>query len=41
MAYTLAQIKAETLGDTLADVKAEAPYYALPDSVAEVKPEIL
>ena len=41
MAYTLAQVKAETLGDTLDDMKAEAPSYALAESVEEVKAETL
>ena len=41
VAHTLAEVKAETLGDTLPDVKAEALPYALAGSVGEVKAETL
>ena len=41
VAHRLAEVKSETLGDTLANVKAEALPYALGDSVAEVKAETL
>ena len=37
VAHTQAEVKVQTQGDTLADVKAEALPYALADSVAEVK----
>ena len=40
-ANTLAEVEAETLGNTLADVKVEAPLYALADTVAEVEAHTL
>ena len=41
MAHTTAEIKDETLGETLANLNVEALPYALADSVAEAKAETL